>query len=224
MEGILLICQLTVSTVKIYDTFDHFWHDYFSGQPNTQASFDAWTIAHFTHTSDEEYQQLRLAGKDSLGYQPTLLTLADPLNQENVEVIVKNMSDTVYHSLRGQYQQRFIEQLPNRFGLFHAESQQADAIYDSWEQFAQAWLTNEGQNVLKYNLPLSFDHVSDIDYWAWQQKGFDPCGTQRLIVTIFQYRTGRFAEIFVTGVTDAEMSRIALLMRSQLTLQAEELF
>lgn len=210
-------------SMKIYDTFDQFWIDYFDSKlPGT--GFDSWTIAKITHMSDQAYQQLTLEGKDTLGYQPTMLTLTDPLKQKSAEVLIKNLSTNAYMSLRQQYQQRFIDQLPQRFGLFHTDSKQADAIYDTWEAFASEWLVRDGKSLLPYNLPVLFDHVSDADYWGWKQKRFDPCGTQRLIVTVFQYRTMRFADIFITDVTDAEMSRIKLLMQSKLALQSEELF
>ncbi len=209
--------------MKIYDTFDLFWHDYFDDMlPGT--GFDAWAIAKLTHTTDQDYQRLKVTGKDTLGYQPTMITLADPLKQKVAEVIIKNLPTAAYDSLRRQYQYRFIEQLPRRFGLFHSDSKQADAVFDKWETFTNEWLMRDGENLLSYNLPLLFDHVSDAEYWGWRQKGFDPCGTQRLVATVFQYRTGRFAEVFITDVTDAEMSRIKLLMQSKFTLQMEELF
>ena len=209
--------------MKFYDRFDQFWYDYF-GSTLPEAGFDAWTIAKFAHTHDQEYQQLRAQGKDALGYQPTMITLADPLRQTSAEVIVKDLPTADYQSLRQQYQHRFIDQLPKRFGLFHSDKKQADAIFDTWESFTDEWLMRDGKSLLPYNLPLLFDHVSDVEYWGWKQKGFDPCGTQRLIVTVFQYRTGRFADIFITNVADAEMSRIAMLMQSKFTLHAEELF
>jgi hypothetical protein len=209
--------------MKIYDTFDQLWQDYFNATP-TDTGFDAWTIANISHTDDATYHQLKQSGKDTLGYQPTMLTLADPLKQKTTEVIVKNLPTAAYTSLRQQYQHRFIDQIPKRFGLFQADKKQADAIYDSWEAFANEWLVREGKSLLAYNLPILFDHVSDVEYWSWQHKGFDPCGTQRLIITIFQYRTGRFAEIFLTDITDAEMARIKMLVQSKLTLQMEELF
>lgn len=209
--------------MKVYDTFEQFSKDYFSGNL-TEAGFDTWVIAKFTHTHDHEYQQLKAKGKDTLGYQPTMLTLADPLRQKRAEVIIKNLPTASYDSLRQQYRHRFIDQLPKRFGLFQTDKKQADAVYATWEAFIDAWLNRDGQDLLAYNLPLLFDHVSDAEYWGWKQKGFDPYGTQRLIITIFQYRTGRFADVFITNVTDAEMSRIAMLMQSKLTLQAEELF
>lgn len=209
--------------MKIYDTFEQFWLDYFD-RKLPSSGFDPWTVAKFVHTNDQAYRQLKADGKDRLGYQPTMLTLADPLKQKSVEVLIKNLSTSAYMSLRQQYQQRFIDQLPQRFGLFRSDSKQADAIYDTWDVFADEWLTRDGKSLLSYNLPILFDHVPDADYWGWQQKGFDPCGTQRLIVTVFQYRTGRFADVFITDVTDTEMSRINMLMQSKLTLQAEELF
>ena len=209
--------------MKIYDTFDQFWHDYFD-KKLPDVGFDAWAIAKLTHTNDQEYQKLRATGKDSLGYQPTMVTLADPLKQKKAEVIIKNLPTASYNSLRQQYQHRFIDQLPKRFGLYRSDKKQADAIYDKWEAFTDEWFTRDGKSTLSYNLPLLFDHVSDAEYWGWKQKGFDPCGTQRLIVTVFQYRTGRFADVFITGVNDAEMSRIKMLMQSKLSLQAEELF
>lgn len=209
--------------MKTYDTFDQFWLHYFDNKRPSKA-FDSWTIAKIIHTNDQDYQQLKASGKDTLGYQPTMLTLADPLTQKSAEVLIKNLSTSAYTSLRQQYQHRFIDQLSKRFGLFHTDSKQADAIYGTWEAFADEWFVRDGKSLLPYNLPILFDHVPDADYWAWQQKGFDPCGTQRLIVTVFQYRTGRFADIFITDVTDAEMSRIKLLMQSKLALQSEELF
>lgn len=209
--------------MKTYDAFDRFWQDYFSTKlPET--GFDTWAIAKVTHTSDQEYEHLRADGKDTLGYQPTMLTLADPLKQKKAEVIIKGLPTAAVDSLREQYGRHFINQLPQRFGLFHSDKKQADAIFDSFEAFSREWLMRGQQSLLPYNLPLLFDHVSDAEYWGWQQKGFDPCGTQRLIITVFQYRTGRFAEVFVTSVTDAEMSRIRMLMQSKLTLQVQELF
>lgn len=209
--------------MKIYDFFDQFWGEYFKEKlPAT--GFDTWTIAKLTHTNDHDYHQLKSAGKDTLGYQPTMITLANPLEQKTEEIIIKDLPTATYSSLRQQYQHRFIQQLPKRFGLFNTESKQADAVYDSWEVFASAWFIRDGQSLLPYNLLLLFDHVSDAEYWAWKQKQFDPCGTQRLIVTVFQYRTCKFAEVFITNVTDIEMSRIKMLMQSKLTLQVEELF
>jgi len=208
--------------MKTFDTFNDFWNIYFATP--SQAGFDAWSIAKFTHTNDEEYARLKAQGKDTLGFQPTMLTLADPLTLKKDEVVIKNLSTAHTASFRQQYQQRFIDQLPHRFGLFRPDVKQADAIYASWEEFAAEWLERDGKSLLQYNLPLLFDHVSDIEYWGWQQKDFDPCGTQRLIVTVFQYRTGRFAEIFITNMTDAEMSRISMLLQSRLTLNMQELF
>ncbi|MGH7157971.1 MAG: hypothetical protein ACREGD_02750 [Candidatus Saccharimonadales bacterium] len=205
--------------MKVYDSFDVFWRDYFDGQDPSEA-IDTWAIAKFTHTSDDEYRELQAAGRDNLGYQPTLLTLADPKRRIKEEVIIKNLPTATVHSLKSQYQKRFTQQLPRRFGLFNPSRKQADAVYPRWDDFAAEWFIKDGQDILGYNLPLLFDHVSDAEYWAWQQKGFDPCGTQRLVVDIFQHRTGRFAEIFITDVTDAEMSRIRLLMQSKLTLAA----
>ena len=183
---------------------------------------DTWSIAKFIHTSDTDYRSQAAAGKNSLGYQPTLLTLADPFNQQKNEVMVRGLQSTVYQLIREQYIHRFIDQLPRRFGLINSEKKQADAVFASWQGFADAWLERDGKSLLPYNLPLLFDHVSDAEYWSWQHKGFDPCGTQRLIITVFQYRTGRFADVFITDVTDAEMARIRMLITSKLTLGLEE--
>ncbi len=209
--------------METYDSLDQFWQDYF-GRPLPKTGFDTWAIAKSIHTTDTSYRELQASGSDSLGYQPTMLTLADPLTQNSQEVIIRNVQTADFEKFRTFYRQRFIAQLPQRFGLFHSEKKQADAIYDSWEAFASEWFERDGASLLEYNLPVLFDHVSDASYWAWQQKQFDPCGTQRLIVTVFQYRTNRFAEVFITGVNDAEMSRIRLLSQSRLALRAEELF
>jgi hypothetical protein len=208
--------------MKTFDSFDEAWQTY-NPSLNT-AGFDPWTIAKFTHTDDQTYQYLRAMQEDTLGFQPTLLTLADPLSQKSEEMVIRNLTTEMLSGIQYQYRQRFISQLPHRFGLFHSDKTQADAVYEHWEAFAQQWLERDGQDVMLYNLPLLFDHVSDVVYWSWQQKGFDPCGTQRLIVTVFQYRTGRFAEVFITNITDAEMQRIKLLMQSRLALRSEELF
>jgi hypothetical protein len=207
--------------MKIFDTFDEFWREYFR-TPGAHG-FDTWTIARFTHTDDATYARQKAEGQDKLGFQPTMITLADPLRLRKEEVVIKNLSDAANASLREQCQHRFIEQLPARFGLFNPDARQADAIYKTWEQFAAEWLEREGRSLLQYNLPVLFDHVSDIEYWGWQQKGFDPCGTQRLVMTIFQYRTGRFAEIFISNTDDNDMARIKLLIQSKLAVQMQEL-
>lgn len=209
--------------MKTFETFDKFRDSYFAAPPG-ETGFDTWAIAKFTHTNDQEYAALRASGKDTLGFQPTMITLADPLVLRKEDAVVKDLPTSSVLSLRQQYQQRFTNQLPKRFGLFRPDATQADAIYSNWQEFASEWLEKDGESLLQYNLPLLFDHVSDLEYWGWQQKGFDPCGTQRLIVTVFQYRTGRFAEIFITNMNDAEMSRIAMLFQSRLTLNSEELF
>jgi len=210
--------------MKMFESFDDFWREYFTGEPQQATGFDTYTIAKFTHTTDADYAQAKAAGQDRLGFQPTLLTLASPHARGKSEVVVRGLATPAHDNLRGQYRRRFAMQLPARFGLFHAGKNQADAVFKTFEAFEQSWLQSGGQSVLAYNLPLLFDHVSDVDYWAWRQKGFDPCGTQRLIITIFQYRTGRFADVFLTDVDDAEMARIALLIKSKMALQAEQLF
>lgn len=207
--------------MKIFDTFEDFWKAYFSDRGSH--GFDVWTIAHFTHTDDSTYHKQKAEKKDKLGFQPTMITLADPLRLRKEEAVIKGLTDAANDSLRAQCQHRFIEQLPARFGLFHPDIREADAIYETWEQFAAEWLERDGRSLLPYNLPVLFDHVSDIEYWGWQQKGFDPCGTQRLVITVFQYRTGRFAEVFISNVDDSAMSRIKLLVQSKLTLQMQEL-
>ncbi|TAH34838.1 hypothetical protein EYC59_02885 [Candidatus Saccharibacteria bacterium] len=209
--------------METYDSLDQFWQDYFGG-PLPKTGFDTWTLAKSIHTTDTHYRELQARSADNLGYQPTMLTLANPLTQSSREIIIRNVQTAGYEQFRTFYRQRFIAQLPQRFGLFQPEKTQADAVYDNWEAFASEWFERDGASLLAYNLPILFDHVSDARYWAWQQKQFDPCGTQRLIVTVFQYRTGRFAEVFIPGVNDAEMSRIQLLSQSRLALQAEELF
>jgi len=209
--------------MRVFDTFEAFWQAYFGSQ--TTLPFEVWTIAHIAHTDDQAYAQAKTAGQDKLGFQPTMFTLADPLAQRHETAIVKDLSTAAVAALSQQYQQRFMGQLPARFGLLHADKASGDAVYDSWEAFAAAWLISaDGQDLLTYNLPLVFDHVSDLEYWGWQQKEFDPCGTQRLIITIFQYRTGHFADIFITNVNDTEMARIALLAQSKIGFAADRIF
>jgi len=209
--------------MKTYNTFDDFWKAHFDA-PSKERSFDNWTITKLIHTSDTDYRQHRADGTDPLGFQPTMVTLANPITLKTKEVLIKGLSDGQFNSFKNQYRQRFLDQLPARFGLFHPDLKQADAIYDSWEGFAKEWFERDGKSLLPYNLPILFDHVSNASYWSWKQKDFDPCGTQRLIMTVFQYRTGRFAEVFITGVDDDEMSRIRMLIQSKLDLQIEELF
>lgn len=209
--------------MQTYDTIDQFWQEYFSERlPAT--GFDTWTIAKITHTTDQQYEQLLPPNAGSFGDQAALITLADPLNQQSVRVIIKNASVEACESLRQQYRSRFIEQLMGRFGLFDPAGKLVDAVFDNWEAFAKVWFTQDSDNTLAYNLPLVFDHVSDAEFKIWQDKQFDPCGSQRLIITMFQYRTGDFAKLFVKNVTDAEMARIRVLTMATLNLQIEKLF
>jgi hypothetical protein len=209
--------------MHVFDTFSAFWQAFFDG--DASAPFEVWAIANVAHTPDHAYTQLEATGQDKLGFQPTMFTLADPLTQRHETVVVKDLSTRDVTELSQQYRQRFLSQLPRRFGLFHAEKARGDAVYPSWEAFAQEWLTGaDSQELLAYNLPLLFDHVSDLEYWGWQQRGFEPCGTQRLIITLFQYRTGHFADVFITNVDDTEMSRITLLAQSKIGLGADRIF
>jgi hypothetical protein len=209
--------------MKTYDNFETFWGVFFKDEPKNHG-FDTWTIAKFIHTSDQEYATMRGANLDTLGFQPTLLTLADPIHQRRHNAMIKNISSSQFQKLKRQYQERFIDQLTNRFGWFHTAKKQADAIYDNWEDFSREWLQRDDQDILSYNLPLLFDHVSNAEYWAQKQKGFDPYKKQCLIVTIFQYRVDRFADVFITDVTDADMDRIKLLIQSKLKLRMQDLF
>lgn len=206
--------------METFNSFTDFWR---SMQQASKHGFDRWVIAHFTHTSDETYAEAVAHGTDTLGFQPLLLTLADPVAQQTKEVVIKNVTDSALSEIKQHYSDRFIRQLPRRFGLFAADKNQADAIYASWRDLEAEWFMRDGQSVLDLNLPLLFDHVSNTQYWAWQQKGYEPCDTQRLIITVFQYRTGRFADLFITDVDDNEMQRIAMLLQSKLSLNVSNL-
>lgn len=186
-------------------------------RPHTSHHIDQWTVAGITHAGPGDPLAERL------GFRPTLLTLANPFTFQTESVVVKDIAEESIPRLKQQLRQRYIAQFEQRFKLFDAEKYQADAVYDSWSDFAGQWVQHGSDYRLPFNLPLLFDHVSDIDYWAWQQKQFDPVGNQRLIVTIFQQRTNKFAEVFIGNVSDAELGRIKLLLASHVKLNAERI-
>jgi hypothetical protein len=208
--------------MKIYKDLSSFWNEYFSQTP--EYHFDDWSIVHFGHVSDSEYADIKGTKKDTLGFQPALITIANPHHQQSADVVIKGMSDSDMAQLKQLYQQRFIEQFESRFGAFYPEKKSGSVEYDSWDLFTAFWVEAEGKNVLKYNVPLLFDHPTDLEYWAWQQKKSCPIQYQRLIVTVFQPRKNQFHDIFIQNVKESDMPRIRAYMKEKISESTKELF
>lgn len=186
--------------------------------------FDSWILTSFKHTSDQEYSRLLHAGRDRLGYQPLLLSFADPIERKYVEVIVQNVTDMSALDIKKFLTDHYHEQFMHRIGLFFPNKNKVDAIYPHFTDYEKEWVQKDEKYRLHLNIPVLVDHVSDAQYWAWEQKDYNPAGTQRLIITVFQPRTMRFADILIENVDDAEMSRIKLLLSSRTKLDNERIF
>ncbi len=172
---------------------------------------DAWVVANVLSSN-------KIA--PALGFAPTLVTLADGFNRQSKEVIIKSSNDSHINDFKRQCEQRYLDQFSKRIGLFHPTKNKGTASYDTVDLFVKDWVTTpQGKDVIAYNLPVLVDHADNLEYWTLSQKGGDVVGNQRLIVTVFQFRTSTFHDLFVFGVDDAERSRLELLYKSKLGLR-----
>jgi len=208
--------------VKIYETL-HDFIDALSKRTNNKHGFFDDQAVRLVHTSDVQYQQQIAQNEDKLGFQPLLIKFANPMNKKVSQVIVKGVDDANAANIREHFKKEYASTLDKRFGSFMPEEFHAYTEYETWEDFDKSWFTREGKPVFYINMPLLFDHISDIEYWTRRQTGEKVMNYQRLLVTTYFVTENKFFTFFIKNVDDAEMSRIKNVVMSRIGLNTEKI-
>ncbi len=169
--------MITVSSLS------ELWQKYFS-HPMQIGGNDAWAIVYIARDGQE-----------------ILVSLANPFAEEREEAFVQNVSDTDLDTFVHHYKERFVSQLPSRFGFFRPGVDRVLTEYPDWRTFYDAWI-NGDPALIQANMPLLFDYPSPQEYRAMQLKNADYAGYRRLLIEIYQYRKQQFQRIFVKNVDD----------------------
>ena len=209
--------------MKVFENLQLFF-DALSSQQNNQFGFNNQQLVRITHISDSEYQTQVNKGQDELGFQPLLLKFADPFEQKTDQVLVKNVNDEAVSKIKDYFRRLYVANLPVKFGSFTPDVYDAYTEYDSWEEFSRSWFVRDGRSVFHINIPLLFDHISDVEYWTKKQSGEKVLEYQRLLITTYLTRENKFYRFFIKNVNDEEFNRIKLLVQSQVGLSSDGLY
>lgn len=150
------------------------------------------------------------------------IRLVKPVDKTIISVLLNN--NYQIDDIRELFYQRLAKQYPKRFGLFNTQKIQADAIFDTWQELYAEWFQKKGSSILNYNIPLLFDYVSNDIYEYWTKNNQDIYGTQRMIISVYQPRTERFADLFITNMSEDKVEEFKNVMTSHIILDKHRLF
>ena len=209
--------------MKVHENFQLFWDDFTSRKPNEHGFFDE-QIVKILHTPDQKYYEQRQQNKDGLGFQPLFVMFANPITQKTDKVLIKNVNDKLANDFRQYVRNQYVSELDKKFGTFTPDATDGYTEYDSWNSFEKSWFMRENGPVFDRNIPLLFDHISDVEYWTRKQTGEKVFYYQRLLVTTFLVAESKFYTFFIKDVNDTELGRIKLLVQSRIGLEPERMF
>lgn len=209
--------------MNVYESFQAFWDTHCAESPNRYGFFD-WQPVALHHVSDLDYETDRLLARDSLGFQPLMITLANPFIKEHQTILVKHVTDDLFARYQAYCRSTFVRTFGHRHGSFRPDATHAYTEYPDWPSFSRSWLDRPDRPVYAENLPLLVDHTPAAEYWARKQVGDKILLYQRLLVTTFHVASKTFYDFFVRDVNDEVAGRIRSLLESRLYLNSESLF
>lgn len=209
--------------MKHYDSFSLFWNDFSVTQANSHG-FNDWQVVQILHTSDKNYAAQQKSGADELGFQPLIVTLANPVAKKSKKILVKNVDDSAAIKFADFCRNLYVSQFDARFGNFTPDTFHAFAEYDNWESFYATWLERDTKPVFMHNIPLLFDHTPKVEHWSRKQTGQEVLPYQRLLITTYFVSKDQFFDFFIKDVSDQEFERIKLLTKSRIGLHSDLLF
>lgn len=209
--------------MQIYDSFQQFWDEYALSKPNNHGFYD-WTVVRLVHTSDKDYQTQKHENNDELGFQPLTVTLANAFEKQSKLVIIKNVNNALAADFARFSRERYLSDLPKRFGSFRPGETNAYTEYDDWPSFNSNWLERNDVPVFQHNVPLLIDHTPKVEYWLRKQTGETVLPYQRLLITTFFASKNQFFDFFIKNVDDEAAHQINMLLQSRISLSAGQLF
>ncbi|KKW03128.1 MAG: hypothetical protein UY35_C0008G0012 [Candidatus Saccharibacteria bacterium GW2011_GWC2_48_9] len=207
----------------IYETFQLFWNDYTKESVNKHG-FKDWQVVNIHHTSDADYALQYHSGNDDLGFQPLVITEANPFSHEVRQTLVKHVADAVADSFTEYSRRKYSNSFDKKFGSFKPDTFKAFAEYDDWDSFYYAWLERARQPVFHMNIPLLIDHTPQIEYWTRKQSGQEILPYQRLLITTYFVTENRFFDFFIKNITDGQAQQIHQMTQSRIGLNLELLY
>lgn len=212
-----------IINVKVYESAQQFLDEYAKQAVNEFGFVDKQAVK-FVHTPDQDYVKQQASGEDNLGFQPLLIRFANPFTQQTSQIVIKGVNDQIASQVKHFFAGNYADTFEKRFGGFMPDVFDAFTEYDTWEAFDNSWLNREGSSVMHINMPLLFDHISDIDHWTRKQTGEKTLKYQRLLVTTYFTSENKFFRFFIKDVDDAEFERIKLLVQGRLELNRDKVF
>lgn len=207
--------------MTVHENFQTFWNEFSSATPNKYGFLD-WQVVSYLHVSDKDYARQNAEGQNELGFQPLMVTLANPFTKETTEHLVKNVTDATAEQFLSMARDRYIKEFGKRFGSFTPSEMHAFAEYDTWDNFYYHWLERDGKQVFSKNVPLLIDHTPKIEYWTRKQSGEDVLPYQRILITTYFVSQKKFYSFFIKEINDSEFERIKLLLQSRVGLHLDD--
>lgn len=209
--------------MQVYDSFQSFWDTHQAESLNNFGFFD-WQPVALHHVSDLDYETDRLLARDTLGYQPLMITQANPFTRQQRTAMVQQVTDQLFARYQAYCRQTYLQTFGQRRASFRPDATHAYAEYPDWQSFAAAWLDRPERPVYAENLPLLVDHTPGTEYWMRRQVGDKVLPHQRLLVTTFHVPTRTFYDFFVKNIDDGAAGRIQALLESRMYLHQDSLF
>lgn len=209
--------------MNVYESFQAFWDDHRAESPNRYGFFD-WQPVALHHVSDLDYETNRLLARGSLGFQPLMVTQANPFTREHRTILVKHITDELFARYQAYCRSTYTRDFGHRHASFRPDATHAYTEYPDWQSFASVWLDRPERPVYAENLPLLIDHTPSLEYWTRKQMGDKVLPYQRLLVTTFHVPSRTFYDFFIKHIDDETAGRIKALLESRIYLHQDSLF
>ncbi len=190
--------------MKYITTLQEFWDQYIV--PTNQQGFNTWTIVWMYQLPEEKRGKLPENLRQHR-VMPTIVTIADPITRKASTVCITEDAPDVMKILQQNYLKMLPAEYKRRMGGYFPGKSRASLLYEyeKWQDFKDDWLVRDGMMLAPYNFSLMFDIPSELEYLDWEHRKLCKIEYPRLIVTLYQHKTGKFHDLLIKNVTKADI-------------------
>lgn len=197
--------------MQIYDSFQEINNTYLT--EINSFGFLKWTIVWIEKLKEEDRSNLpqELQSKPQL---PIFITIADPLHKESRTLCLNTTSPTDADEIATHYMNQLLMDYPNRVKGIAPVKIDGFFEYENWSELKEDWLMHRGNLQIPYNFPLLFDLPGELEFIEWQKRNMLKLPYKRLLVTFYQYKTGKFFDLFVKNADQHDVNHYFQLLEA----------
>lgn len=145
--------------MRVFDAFTDFKQEILDKRHDL--GFQEWTVVQIHELSAEDRESLssvKIEDRETV----CLVTIVNATTHVDETVLLKDDGRT-YEAIRQVCIDEYIKDLPHRIVGIDPKKDKAFTEYESWRQFSDDWLVQDGKLVAPDIVPLLFDLPSDIE-------------------------------------------------------------